>query len=64
MFWSFLITSSVAVFTLTLRMLYKSKCSVIDCGNCLHIERDIVIENKELELDIDSTNKESDTSAV
>jgi bacterioferritin-associated ferredoxin len=61
MFWSFLITSAVAVCTLTLRMLYKSKCVVIDCGNCVHIVRDTITENKELEM-VTHQNTDSDKS--
>jgi len=45
-FFTFVITSGISFFLAIARMMYKSKCKVIDCG-CIRIERDVEIEEHE-----------------
>jgi len=47
-FWSFLLTSIIAMILAIIRMMYKSKCVKVDCL-CCHIERDIEQEMKDIE---------------
>ena len=48
-FWTFLTTSSFGFLLAVARMMYKSKCKDIKCG-CLRIERDVGVEQQELEF--------------
>ena len=45
-FFTFVITSGISCFLGLSRMLYKSKCKVVDCF-CIRIERDVEIEEHE-----------------
>jgi hypothetical protein len=47
-FYSLLISSSIAFILALARILYKSKCKTVECCGCIKIQRDI---ESELELD-------------
>jgi hypothetical protein len=61
LFFSFLLTSCVGVCLAIARIIYKSKCTTIDCCcGCLHIERDVEGEENidEIELALDNGGDE------
>jgi hypothetical protein len=63
-FWSFLITSIIAFFTIVVRMCYKSKCENVQCGlTGFTIKRNVVLEEKtdEIELQQKNINKTEST---
>jgi len=56
-FWSFLITSLIAFFTVIVRMCYKSKCENIQCGlTGITIKRNVVLEEKTDEIELQQKN--------
>jgi hypothetical protein len=53
-FWSSFITIVSGLILAILAMCYKSKCTEIECG-CIKIKRDVTIEEKEHEFDVEHT---------
>ena len=62
-FFTFVITSGISCFLGLARMVYKSKCKVVDCG-CIRIERDVEIEKDEDLYNVNDSNKKNDESKV
>ena len=47
MFWSFMITSTIACILAVAQYLFKSKCDKIECCYCIKIHRSVELENNE-----------------
>jgi hypothetical protein len=56
-FWSSFITIVSGLILAILAMCYKSKCTEIECG-CIKIKRDVSIEEKEHEFDVEHTKNQ------
>ena len=63
-FFSFLVSSIIACSLAVVRMLYKSKCQDVKCCG-LEIKRDVALEQKEdeLELQMKNNNKVNKTES-
>ena len=63
-FFSFLVSSIIASSLAVVRMLYKSKCQDVKCCG-LEIKRDVALEQKEdeLELQMKNNNKVNKTES-
>ena len=59
-FFTFVITSGISCFLGLARMLYKSKCKVVDCF-CFRIERDVEIEEHEDLANINNSKKNDES---
>jgi hypothetical protein len=55
-----LITSISGIIMKLISMFYKSKCKKVDCC-CIHIERDIIIEEEYDEKELKEFNKNDST---
>ena len=47
MFWSFMITSTIACILAIAQYLFKSKCDKIECCHCIKIHRSVELETNE-----------------
>lgn len=62
-FWSFFMTSIIGCLLGIIRMLYKSKCSLVECCWC-KIIRDVETEEKETEFIYNHTQNKNNNEVI
>jgi len=62
-FWLTVMGSGVAILTLVVKSLTRSKCDSFECG-CLKIHRNVELEEKLDELEMATKSKSSDSGKI